>query len=220
MPTIAEWAMFYWEGMGWSIIPVGKDKKPLIKWKEYRKRRPSREEITQWWTDNPEANIAVVCGEVSGISVMDIDAYKGPGTIEYVMAIFWDSVKDSYDDPAPWMDCVKAFTPRGGEHWFFQYNPDLVSRAVMPQVDIKSDGGYVLLSPSVNNDGPYKWHRPPFITHDEIRAGKEKGLYGMTEFPEVYHSLWSKDSPFSPTVGATNLLPNLPEENVTATSLL
>ena len=215
MPTLGEWAQFYQKNFGWSIIPVGNDKKPLIKWKEYRSRVATQDEIIEWWAEHPEANIAVVCGAVSGISVIDIDSYKGVDTVEYVMAIFWDSVKESYDDPAPWMDCVKAFTPRGGEHWFFQYNPDLVSRQAMPNVDIKSDGGYVLISPSVNKDGPYKWLRAPFITQAEKRIGLTGNVYGMTEFPEVYHSLWSKSSPFSPTAEMTNALPEIPKESVT-----
>jgi len=215
MPTRGEWAEFYRKNFGWSIIPVGNDKKPLIKWKEYRKRVPTQQEIIDWWAEHPDANLAVVCGSVSGISVIDIDSYKGVDTAEYVMSIFWDAVKDSSDEPAPWMGCVKASTPRGGEHWFFEYNPDLVSRSVMPNVDIKSDGGYVLISPSINKDGPYKWLRAPFITKAEKRAGLTGDIYGMAEFPEVYHSLWSKDSPFSPTAGATNTLPEIPERDVT-----
>jgi hypothetical protein len=184
MPSLKEWALFYFE-------------------------------VEEWWTEHPDANIALVCGAVSGVSVIDIDSYKGPGTVEYVMSVFWDSVKDSFDDPAPWMECVKAFTPRGGEHWFFRYNPDLVSRQVMPNVDIKSDGGYVLISPSINKDGPYKWQRPPFITRAEKAVGIEGDIYGMLEFPEVYHSLWSKDSPFSHTVGVTNPVPEIPQPDVT-----
>ena len=93
MPTKGEWAEFYRKNFGWSIIPVGNDKKPLIKWKEYRSRVATQDEIIEWWAEHPEANIAVVCGAVSGISVIDLDSYKGPGTVENVMAIFWDSVK-------------------------------------------------------------------------------------------------------------------------------
>jgi len=32
--------------LGFSIIPVGKDKKPLIKWEEFQKRIASKEELT------------------------------------------------------------------------------------------------------------------------------------------------------------------------------
>lgn len=40
-----------------SIIPVGKDKIPLINWKEYQKRKPTEEEIDKWFEDFPEAQI-------------------------------------------------------------------------------------------------------------------------------------------------------------------
>ena len=47
MPTLGEWAQFYQKNFGWSIIPVGNDKKPLIKWKEYRSRVATQDEIVE-----------------------------------------------------------------------------------------------------------------------------------------------------------------------------
>ena len=47
---------------GFSIIPVGageESKVPLINgWKEFQTRKPTEQEITIWWTEFPNANIA------------------------------------------------------------------------------------------------------------------------------------------------------------------
>ena len=58
---------------GYSIIPVGQDKKPLISWIEFQKRQATREEVKEWWTRHPEANIGMVTGSISGICAVDND---------------------------------------------------------------------------------------------------------------------------------------------------
>ena len=59
---------------GLSIIPIRPDtKRPAIRWKEYQTRQPTHEEVEQWFTTWPDANIAVVTGEVSGIVIVDCD---------------------------------------------------------------------------------------------------------------------------------------------------
>lgn len=59
---------------GLSVIPIlAETKRPAIRWKEYQSRLPTEEEITQWFTTWPEANIAVVTGELSGVVIVDCD---------------------------------------------------------------------------------------------------------------------------------------------------
>ena len=59
---------------GLSIIPIHADtKRPAVKWRDYQTRPPTEQEVTDWFTMWPEANIAVVTGEVSGIVVVDCD---------------------------------------------------------------------------------------------------------------------------------------------------
>lgn len=46
--------------IGWSVIPIKKDKEPFLKsWKEYQNRLPTEKEIKSWWRKWPKANIAV-----------------------------------------------------------------------------------------------------------------------------------------------------------------
>ena len=63
----------YLKDCKYSVIPVGKNKKSLIKWEEYQKRLPTEQEIIDWWAKFPEANVGIVTGLISGLVVIDID---------------------------------------------------------------------------------------------------------------------------------------------------
>ncbi len=80
--TTLSWALRYLD-RGWSIIPVGQDKKPLpgIRWGRYQKTPASRQRIRQWFTDHNDAGIAVILGPVSGnLACRDFDE---PGAYEH-----------------------------------------------------------------------------------------------------------------------------------------
>jgi hypothetical protein len=161
VPTNHDWALFYREKLEWSVIPIDpKGKKPLIKWKEYIKRLPTVAEIDQWWEENPDANIGLVTGKVSGISVIDIDEHEVPGTCDYMQELYLQ-IMPGDKNPA-WNNCYSSRTGSGGFHWFFEYEPALVSRRAIPAVDVKSDGGYVIIPPSKIGTNGYRWIRRPW----------------------------------------------------------
>lgn len=62
-------------GRGWSIFPIH-NKKPCIKWEQYQDSLPSIDLVRQWWTQYPDAGIALVLGKVSGVVRLDIDGAK------------------------------------------------------------------------------------------------------------------------------------------------
>ncbi|MBK7552191.1 MAG: bifunctional DNA primase/polymerase [Syntrophaceae bacterium] len=43
-------------------------KEPVLAWKEYQNRLPTEEEVTQWFTNDPDANIGIITGKVSNLS--------------------------------------------------------------------------------------------------------------------------------------------------------
>jgi len=51
-----------------------KCKRPIVGWTEYQKRLPTEEEVKGWFDQNPDANIGIVTGKVSGIVVFDLDS--------------------------------------------------------------------------------------------------------------------------------------------------
>ena len=63
--------------MKFSIIPTKADKKPYIKWEKYQTQRADKKQIEAWWKRWPNANPAVVTGEISGINVLDVDTAEG-----------------------------------------------------------------------------------------------------------------------------------------------
>jgi hypothetical protein len=133
---------------GFSVIPVKHgDKRPLIAWQEFQKRRAEEKEITSWWSSYPDANIGIVTGEISNLFVIDIDTEEGQTNID---AILSDSV-----------ECPIVKTPRGGQHLYFTYPKGInltIGAGVIPGTDFRGNGGFVVAPPSVNGNGnSYSW---------------------------------------------------------------
>ena len=127
---------------GWSVIPVvlvdGK-KRPLVAWKEYQGRLPTEKEIRTWWGEKwPHAGIAVVCGPISGVYVLDVDPRNG-GSLDG---------KSLPQGPL-------SKTLNGGCHHFFRGEVPLGKRqGILPGVDFQGEGSYAVLPPSF---GRYEW---------------------------------------------------------------
>jgi len=126
----------------WSIIPINLEtKKPdfaLIKsWKAFQKTPASSEQLESWKDAN---GFAVVTGKISGLVVLDVDP-KGFKTIQ-----------GKHIPITP-----TAQTPRG-IHYYFKYSESLKSiNGFLLGLDLKADGGYVLL-PGADNR---YWHVTP-----------------------------------------------------------
>lgn len=131
---------------GFSVFPALSNKKPAIPtWTPYQTRMPMPEEIDGWSKDLNDPNIAIVCGKISDLTVVDADSCVA---IKEIEALLPDQCKVPI-----------VHTPRGGLHYYFKYCPNLKSRnAARPKIDIKSKGGYVLAPPSRTERGFYKWH--------------------------------------------------------------
>ena len=137
-------AIIEYKEKGFSVIPVGDDKRPLVAWKEYQERCAGDDELSRWWTTWPGANIGIVTGRISSITVVDCDSEEAVEALE-------ETLPDSYL-------CPIARTPRGGRHYYFPYQPELKTGAeIMPGVDVRNDGGYIVAPPSMTPRGVYEW---------------------------------------------------------------
>lgn len=131
--------------MGFSIIPVGLDKTPLVKWTEFQSRRPTVEEVITWWLKWPNANIGLITGQINDLTVIDCDSQEAIKTVE-------DLLPQGIQFPS-------ASTPRGGKHFFFRHAPELHSRnSVVAKLDMKSKGGFVIVPPSRGEKRRYAWN--------------------------------------------------------------
>src|SRR5205809_4690970 len=65
--------------LDWRPIPVTpRGKKPLIEsWAEFQDKAPTEEQVRDWFTRWPDANVAVLTGHGSGIVAVDLDSREG-----------------------------------------------------------------------------------------------------------------------------------------------
>ena len=148
-------AALEYQKRGFSVIPCRPDKKPYVSWTEFQKRRAAKEEINQWWHKHPEAMIGIVTGEISGLFVVDCDTPEG---YESVNALIPDSTT---------FPIVR--TQRGGWHLYCLFPKDsnlTIGAGVMPGVDFRGEGGYVIAPPSRGEKGAYTWQEG--LSLDEV----------------------------------------------------
>jgi hypothetical protein len=106
-------------------------------------------QIAGVWRENPDRNVAVATGLVSGVFVLDVDGLDGEESLR--------RMEQQYGAlPAT----VESITPRG-RHLFFKCENGNVRNsagALALGLDIRGDGGYVVLPPSIHPSGrPYVW---------------------------------------------------------------
>jgi hypothetical protein len=140
----------------WSTIPLTPHgKQPLIAWREFQERRATDTEARAWWAQWPEANVGVVTGAISGLVVLDVDPRHG-GDVALAQLVATHGALPR---------TVEARTGGGGRHVLFAY-PGIPVRSragqLGPGLDVRGDGGYVVVPPSVHPSGvPYAWVNPP-----------------------------------------------------------
>lgn len=134
---------------GWSVVPCGQDKRPLLSWARWQSERADEAQVRQWWARWPQANVAVVTGAVSGIVVLDLDHGHADGVDGL------ESVR-RHGRVLPETPCVR--TPSGGLHCYFRHPgaPVPNGAGLLPGVDLRGDGGYVVAPPSVTPAGVYE----------------------------------------------------------------
>jgi putative DNA primase/helicase len=135
-----------------AIFPTdGKSKLPLIKgWPREASSDPHQ--IRQWWEKSPEAGIGLLCGNQSGVAVIDLDA-KNVDANGLTGVDHYIRLREQHGGIG---DCLIADTPSGGSHLFVRYESVPFEKSesrVAFGIDVRSakrDGsgaGYVQLAP-------------------------------------------------------------------------
>lgn len=172
--------------LGYSVIPCQTNKKAIFSWAEFQHKKPTKEQVSEWWSKYQYANIAIICGEVSGVDVIDCD------TEEAFEQFNENFIPDSVVTPI-----VK--TPRG-YHIYFKHRPGL-SNAVraLDGTDLRTNGGYVVVPPSKNSNGNgYSWYNGLSIENTEI-----------SEMPDfVFNILQQASNSFSFNSNINNTIPS------------
>ena len=104
-------------------------------------------QIDQWWTRTPNANIGLPTG--IRFDVADLDGWPAVDV--------WAGLDD-----APEVLGI-AVTPRaegGGRHLYLRPTGQGNATGLMPKIDWRGQGGYVVAAPSILPDGRYWWRMP------------------------------------------------------------
>jgi hypothetical protein len=154
---LVENALHYRE-RGWSIIPIEPRSKEahrdLLKdteglpyhWQRWSDTRPDEKTLKYWFETCPDANMAVICGGISGIVVLDIDTPEALAKFSPLL-------------PAD-LEIPKVKTARG-EHWYFGYDVFRRLNGSGEGFDVRGDQTYALLPPSIHESGvAYEWLTP------------------------------------------------------------
>jgi len=132
-----------YSNLGFSFIPVSNDKKPLARWEEFQRRRPTPEEVKTWFGDGGRRNIAVICGAVSGgLVILDFEREAD------FHAFFKDEILNK---------TLVVRTPHGGIHVWLREAGEVPRRRIRisedPPLDLLGEGGYAVAPPSVIDHG-------------------------------------------------------------------
>jgi hypothetical protein len=136
---------------GLRLFPVvAGDKVPLTA--QWPKRATCDLKVLEAWRlQFPGCNWGLACGPDSRVFVVDVDGDDGAASLHELI--------ENYGHE--WTNTLNAKTARGS-HFYFRYPADAVIRnstsKLAPGIDVRGEGGYVLVPPSVHPSGAsYCW---------------------------------------------------------------
>lgn len=152
--------------MGLSVIPIGSNKLPAIKWREYIDKP-----LRSW--EFSGCNMGLITGQINNIVVVDCDSRHS--------SLMWRATMPK----TPLMT-----TSSRGVHFYYRHPGQYVKSAAHLDTfgfpyDIKGDRSYVLSPPSVRNG-----HRYRFVKHD----GNPEGKWITPEKLPMFDVAWRPES--------------------------
>jgi hypothetical protein len=161
-----EWARMY-RAIGFQVVPAMTPrenrqqwKRPALpKWRELEHERVPDFTFERWYGENGEHarrnNMGVIAGACSdGLMVIDLDFQKDPRA-----QAWWMDMLDR-QQRAGELETIEQVTGGGGAQLFFRvsagFTPPTCKTSI--GVDIRGQGGFAMLPPSMHESGtPYRW---------------------------------------------------------------
>ena len=150
MPSLEEAAVHYAE-LGFYVFPLNPRLKDPATYHGFKDASNVPDTVRAWWIQNPDYNIGIACGH--GLAVIDIDNHPEEGRDGYGELRKWEK---EHGELAPtWT----VLTGTGGLHYWYKSDTDFKPLAdVLPGIDVRTAGSYVVAPPSVHPNGtPYSW---------------------------------------------------------------
>ncbi len=146
-----------------QLITDEGEKRPLVPWKPYQDRPPTRDEIAGWCLRFPHAGAAIPPGPGTNLLVVDADS---PDAIE------WIEVRGVPETP--------IVRTRHGLHYYFKYPVDVIVKnsasALVTGVDIRGAGGMATAAGTLNPSGS------EFLSHYD--GGHSRGDVAIADPPD------------------------------------
>ncbi len=201
--TCLEAALFY-ARLGLPVLPLD-GKIPAIKGSRGLYDATTRANIIRrWWREHPAANIGIPTGKRSGWWVLDVDArHCGFASLERLQEDARARSERSGIPFEPLPATLTAITGGGGLHIVYRERSDLpftlknkIELGGYAGVDLKVDGGYIVVAPSQNASGSrYRW----------LYTGELQGFPGrLARFPDLLVGLAAPPPVEPPPDGTTS----------------
>ena len=134
---------------GLSVLPAGREKRPIGTWKRFQAELPSEDELENLFTPTT-VGLGFVCGAVSGnLEVIDFD-------LSGAMFAPWKEVVER-EAPGLFEKLAVERTPSGGYHVFYRCeslvegNQKLAERIVdgkrITGIETRGEGGWIVAAP-------------------------------------------------------------------------
>ncbi|WP_205417568.1 bifunctional DNA primase/polymerase [Paraliobacillus quinghaiensis] len=143
-------ALIYVNLLKWPVFPVvARSKRPATT-NGFKDATTDNEVIKKWFINNPNYNIGLATGCKSGVSVVDVDIKNVDGR---------QTIKNIANRYGVLPKTITQQTGSGGIHYLFQHPNGLKSSVeALPGIDIRAEGGYIVLPPSRHQNGEsYRW---------------------------------------------------------------
>lgn len=155
MPSLVKYALRY-AALGLPVFPcIPGDKRPLTP-HGFKDASTDPDVIAAWWQRWPDANVAAPTGVL--FDVVDVDSLDALAALEVALGMpdeLFDDHLGIANTPHGW-HFLRPVSGRGNG-----------ANVIVPGVDYRGDGGYVVLPPSRTDAGTYTWAELP-----TFRAGE------------------------------------------------
>ena len=133
----------------WAVFPCHPSKKTPATPNGFKDATTDHQRINEWWGEHPDYNIGIATGLTSKLLVVDVDRHE-----DVDGHVAWASLQKEHGEIRETWQCD---TPNEGLHVYL-FNPNGARSRVglLPGLDIKADGGYVVAPPSRLPEGEYK----------------------------------------------------------------
>lgn len=136
--------------MGFKVFPLREnDKRPLFKGSAQTQGTTDLNQVRDIWTQHPNANIGIATG--NGLTVIDVDTIASHG-VDGENSMLEYQVDNGFIN-----ETLEVTTPTGGKHYYYLTDNEYSNKAsILPGVDVRGLGGYVVGPGSTINGTLYE----------------------------------------------------------------